>query len=61
MNFIKGIDTDGNTRYINLEKVMEISKYPNDNIKFLMGAGLYFEILPHTIENVNICEVLERW
>lgn len=61
MNFIKGIDTEGNTRYINLEKVMEISKYPNDNIKFLMGAGLAFEILPHTIENVDIFEVLERW
>ncbi len=61
MNFIKGIDTDGKTRYINLEKVIEISKYPNDNIKFLMGAGLYFEILPHTIESVDIFEVLERW
>ena len=61
MNFIKGIDTEGNTRYINLEKVMEISKYPNDNIKFLMGAGLYFEILPHTIENVDIKEVLKQW
>lgn len=61
MNYIKGIDTDGRTQYINFDKVINISKYPNGNIKILIGAGLYFEILPNTIESVDIFEVLERW
>ena len=61
MNYIKAIDSENKVQYINFDKVVSISEYPNGNIKILIGAGLYFEILPHTIESVDIFEVLERW
>ncbi len=53
MQFIKAIDTEGKTQIINLSKIINVSKYPNDNIKLLAGAGLYWEIQPGTIELID--------
>ncbi len=53
MQYIKAIDTEGKTQIINLSKIINISKYPNDNIKLLAGAGLYWEIQPNTIELID--------
>ena len=53
MQFIKAIDTEGKTQIINLSKIINVSKYPNDNIKILAGAGLYWEIQPGTIELID--------
>lgn len=53
MQFLKAITTDGKTEYFNTDKILTISKLANGNIKILMGAGLYYNVLPESMQLIN--------
>ena len=53
MKFIKAVTLEGNTEYFNADHVLSIT--PNGNsIKILMGAGLYWNVKPGTLEIVSL-------
>lgn len=54
MLYLKAVTVQRRTEYFNTEKILNITKYENGNFKILMGAGLYWEVLPDTIEFVEL-------
>ena len=48
--FIKAVTEDNKTELFNLDKVMSISTRENGMVKILMGAGLYWDVYPDSIE-----------
>ena len=54
MLFLKAQATDGQTEYFNTDKILSIRPLANGNIKLLMGAGLYWDIKPDTVEFVEL-------
>ena len=50
--FIKAVTEDNKTELFNLNKVMSISKRDNGMVKILMGAGLYWDVYPDSIEHI---------
>lgn len=49
MRFIQAETIDGATEIFNLDRVLNITPYPNGRAKILMGAGLYWTIKTDTI------------
>lgn len=57
MKFIKAVTLEGKTEYFNVDHVLNIA--PNGNsIKILMGAGLYWNVKPDSMQLVGIELVL---
>lgn len=54
MLFLKAQTTDGQTEYFNTQNILSITKLANGNIKILMGAALYWNVKPETIEFVEL-------
>ena len=53
MLFLKAVATDGQTEYFNTQNIVSIRPLANGNIKILMGAALYWDVKPDTIEFVE--------
>ena len=51
--FIKAVTEDNKTELFNLDKVMSISTRENGMVKILMGAGLYWDVYPDSIEQID--------
>lgn len=54
MLYLKAVTVQRRTEYFSTEKILNITKYENGNFKILMGACLYWEVLPDTIEFVEL-------
>ena len=52
MRFIKAVTLEGKTVYFNLSQVLTITDHPNYTL-ILMGAGLFYKVLPDTMEFIN--------
>jgi len=53
MKFLKAITTDGKTEYFNVNQILTIAP-GNNSVKILMGAGLYWNVKPETMEIVDL-------
>lgn len=60
MNLLKVTTTDGNTEYINADKILTISPRDNGDIKILLGAGIYYFVKPESITQTTLTEVLKH-
>lgn len=49
-----------NIEYINLDKILTITPLANGNIKILLGAGLYYQVKPQSIEVVELENILNN-
>ena len=61
MKFLKATATDGETEYFNLDKILTLR--PNkrgDRVKILLGAGFYWDVLPESIEIVELSEIIKK-
>ena len=54
MLFLKAVATDGQLEYFNTQNIVSIRPLANGNIKILMGAALYWDVKPDTIEFVEL-------
>lgn len=54
MLFLKAVATDGQLEYFNTQNIVSIRPLANGNIKILMGAALYWDVKPDTIELVEL-------
>ena len=60
MLFLKAIATDGQLEYFNTQNIISIRPLANGNIKILMGAGLYWDVKPNTIELVELENIFNK-
>lgn len=51
--FIKAVTEDNKTELFNLDKVLNISTHENGMVKLLMGAGLWWNVYPESIEYID--------
>ena len=58
--FIKAVTEDNKTELFNLDKVMSISTRENGMVKILMGAGMYWDVYPDSIEYIDCINDLIR-
>ena len=58
--FIKAVTEDNKTELFNLDKVMSISTRENGMVKILMGAGMYWDVYPDSIEYIDCINDLMR-
>jgi len=57
VKFLKAITTDGKTEYFNINHVLTITQN-GSTIKILMGAGLYWNVKPGTLEIVDLSDII---
>lgn len=60
MLFLKAQTTDGKTEYFNTQHILNITQHENGNFKILMGAGLYWDIKPDTVEFVELENIFNK-
>ena len=60
MLFLKAVATDGQVEYFNTQNILTIRPLANGYIKILMGAGLYWDVLPDTIELVELENIFNK-
>jgi hypothetical protein len=58
--FLKAVTEDNKTELFNLDKVMSISTRENGMVKILMGAGMYRDVYPDSIEYIDCINDLMR-
>ena len=60
MLFLKAITTEGSTEYFNIENILSIKPCGNnfEDLKILMGAGLYWIVKADTVEIVELNGIL---
>jgi len=51
--YIKAVTTDGKKVLFNLDRILTMDTRENGAIKILMGAGLYWDVCPDTIEYID--------
>lgn len=54
MLYLKAETKEGNVEYFNTQHIMNIAERKNGYIKIFMGAGLYWDIKPNTVEFVEM-------
>ena len=64
MLYLKVETKDGQTEYLNTDHILSINKRQNGYIKILMGAGLYWDIKPDSVQYVELKDIfteLNSW
>ena len=59
MTYIRAITTDNETIYLNTEKIFSITPKASFTT-ILLGAGLYWQVDPATIEFVSIYDTIRE-
>lgn len=61
MKFLKAITKDGSTEFFNTQNILTIKPYGNnfENLKILMGAGIYYQVKADTVEIVDLEEIIK--
>lgn len=54
MKFLKAIDTDGETVYLAVPHILSITPRKCGDVTILMGAGLYWHVVPDSMEFVDL-------
>lgn len=54
MLYLKAVTSDGDTEYFNTQHILTIRPLKNGYYKILMGAGLFWDINPNTVEYVEL-------
>ena len=54
MRFLKAIDTDGETVYLAVSHILSIKPRKCGDVTVVMGAGLYWQVRPETMEFVDL-------
>lgn len=55
MKFLKAITTDDQMEYFALDKILTVTPQ-GDNVKILMGAGLYWRVKKESMEIVDLSD-----
>ena len=59
MMFLKVITKDGELEYLNAKNILSIQPLKNgDNVKILMGAGLYWIVKADSMELISLEEII---
>lgn len=61
MKFLKAITKDGSTEFFNTQNILSMKLCGNnfEDLKILMGAGLYWLVKADTVEIVDLEEVIK--
>ena len=59
MTYLRALTTDGETVYLNTDKILSITPYPS-RLTILLGAGLYWHVDPETVEFVALQDVVQE-
>jgi hypothetical protein len=54
MLFLKAVASDGQLEYFNTQNILSIRPLKNGYVKILMGAGMFWDVKPDTIELVEL-------
>lgn len=62
MKLLKAITKDGSTEYFNPQHVLSIKPCGNnfEDLKILMGAGLYWYVKADTVEMVELENIIKK-
>ena len=62
MKFLKAITKSGATEFFNIQNILSIKPYGNnlEELKILMGAGLYWYVKADTVELVELEDIIKK-
>ena len=62
MKFLKAITKDGSTEFLNMQSILSIKPCGNnfEDLKILMGAGLFWIVKADTVEIVELNGILGK-
>lgn len=61
MKFLKAITKEGSTEFFNTQNILSIKPCGNnfEDLKILMGAGLYWMVKANTVEIVDLENIIK--